>query len=160
MAKIYKATIYVVDIDESYDFMSEIIDDMNLSDGYSVKLSNYSEKEFEWSDDVVVNRIDATVEQYEEFFKNPPPKVVPETYLYYVKIDTINDKVVCQAVDDYIEDTSLKANSSDTIFEDYVYASAPWQAISEAERDVGVYIGKRKDNLMKKVNRMVSEANG
>lgn len=70
MAKLHKAEIYMLDVNEMYNSLEEIIgafdwhiDDINFHsyDGQSV--------EIEWDDDIDLNRNDCKRETYEKYFK-------------------------------------------------------------------------------------------
>lgn len=103
MAYIHKATVYFIDSTEEFESVKDIAEEMrsyyNLP---NVKIGvDYGTKEFEWDDSVVVNRLDCTPKQAEEFFNNPPKKeqpvymkftvtISPETGVESVKIGEMN----------------------------------------------------------------------
>ena len=75
MAKLYKMTMYICDLggNLSLEEMKANID--NVLSGISIHcVTHYSnEKEgpnIEWEDDIDLNRIDATTEQWENYFKD------------------------------------------------------------------------------------------
>lgn len=75
MAKLYKMTMYVCDLEEdlSLDSIKNIIRE-ELNDGILVNCATHfsDEKEgpnIEWNDNIDLNYIDATTEQWESYFK-------------------------------------------------------------------------------------------
>lgn len=88
MAYIHKATVYFIDPTEEFESVKDIAEEMR--DYYNlpnVKLGvDYGTKEFEWDDNVVVNRLDCTPKQAEEFFNNPPKKEQPVYMKFTVTI--------------------------------------------------------------------------
>lgn len=88
MAYIHKATVYFIDVDEKFTSVKGIIEELRNYDNLpNVELGvDYGTKEFEWDDGVVVNRIDCTPEQVEEFFRNPPQKKQPVYMKFIVTI--------------------------------------------------------------------------
>lgn len=75
MAKLYKMTMYVCDLEDnlSFDEIKWLIDN-EMSDGISVNCVTHfsNEKEgpnIEWDDDIDLNSIDATTEQWENYFQ-------------------------------------------------------------------------------------------
>lgn len=97
MAYIHKATVYFIDVNEEFGSVKEILEEMGCYDNLpNVQLGvDYGTKEFEWDDSVVVNRLDCTPEQAEEFFRNPPKKEQP---VYMKFIVTISNEVGVEAV--------------------------------------------------------------
>ena len=88
MAFIHKATVYFIDPTEEFETVKDIAEEMrsyyNLP---NVKIGvDYGTKEFEWDDNVVVNRLDCTSKQAEEFFNNPPKKEQPVYMKFTVTI--------------------------------------------------------------------------
>lgn len=97
MAYIHKATVYFIDVSEEFTSVKGIIEELRNYDNLpNVKLGvDYGTKEFEWNDSVVVNRLDCTPKQAEEFFNNPPKKEQP---VYMKFIVTISNEVGVEAV--------------------------------------------------------------
>lgn len=97
MAFIHKATVYFIDPGEEFGSVKDIIEELRNYDNLpSIKLGvDYGTKEFEWDDSVVVNRLDCTPKQVEEFFNNPPQKKQP---VYMKFIVTISPEVGVEAV--------------------------------------------------------------
>ena len=97
MAFIHKATVYFIDVGEEFTSVNGIIEELRNYDNLpNVKLGvDYGTKEFEWDDSVVVNRLDCTPKQVDEFFNNPPQK----KQLVYMKfIVTISPEAGVEAV--------------------------------------------------------------
>ena len=89
MAYIHKATVYFVDSAEEYLSAKDIADEMRCYDNLPVmKVGSSETKEFDWDDNVVVNKIDCTPERAEEFFQNVKPKKTITKYWYSVVLDT------------------------------------------------------------------------
>lgn len=97
MAYIHKATVYFIDVNEEFGSVKEILEEMGCYDNLpNVQLGvDYGTKEFEWDDSVVVNRLDCTPKQAEDFFNNPPKKEQP---VYMKFIVTISNEVGVEAV--------------------------------------------------------------
>lgn len=68
MAKIFKIEMYVVDYGDSGITSDEIEEAVRSDFDAIVFVSNAKEKEFEWNDDLKINLIDSTKEDYEEYF--------------------------------------------------------------------------------------------
>lgn len=88
MAFIHKAVVYFIDPNEEFESVKEILEEVRCYDGLlNMKLGvDYGTKEFEWDDSVVVNRLDCTPKQVEEFFNNPPKKEQPVYMKFIVTI--------------------------------------------------------------------------
>ena len=87
MAYIHKATVYFVDSAEEYLSAKDIAAEMRCYDNLPVmKVGSSETKEFDWDDNVVVNKIDCTPKQAEEFFNNPPKKEQPVYMKFTVTI--------------------------------------------------------------------------
>lgn len=68
MANIHKFTLYFVDPNGEW-FGGDILEELQNSRILpSVKLGSYESKEFEWDDDLIVNRVRATPQEVEEFY--------------------------------------------------------------------------------------------
>lgn len=88
MAYIHKATVYFIDPTEEFESVKDVAEEMRNYDNLpNVKIGvDYGTKEFEWDDNVVVNRLDCTPKQAEEFFNNPPKKEQPVYMKFTVTI--------------------------------------------------------------------------
>ncbi|AMO25831.1 hypothetical protein Blue_008 [Bacillus phage Deep Blue] len=76
MAKVYKVEMYIVDANGDYDFLDneEMVEEIEHQvdvrmDVMSHVTSVQSSKEFEWDDDLAVNKTNATIEDYEAQLK-------------------------------------------------------------------------------------------
>lgn len=71
MAKVYKVEMYVVDANEEFgdvDHIKPYLEDWHrwvMTDVTGIQESD----EFEWEDDLKINKVNASVEDYEEYFK-------------------------------------------------------------------------------------------
>lgn len=69
MAKIYKAEIYITDIHDDFQSISDIVDYIeNHKYAPYIRIIKEQSAEFEWEDDVIINKLSCTNEQYSEFF--------------------------------------------------------------------------------------------
>lgn len=85
MAFIHKATVYFIDPNEEFDNTKAIAEEMRTYDSLPyMKIRESETKDFNWDDEVIVNRGDCTGEQAEIFFQNVKPKEVIPTYWYRV----------------------------------------------------------------------------
>lgn len=71
MAKIHKIELFLVDVNDDFADVDEILDYLGNS-RYSLNMHKVKEqsKEFEWSDDVLINSIYCDTEEYNKFFDN------------------------------------------------------------------------------------------
>lgn len=75
MSYIHKATVYFIDPNEEFENLKAIVEEMRNYDHLPyMKVGKSETKDFDWDDSVIVNRLDCTPEQVEEFFNNPPQK--------------------------------------------------------------------------------------
>ena len=88
MAYIHKATVYFIDSNEEFESVKDVAEEMRNYDNLpNMKIGvDYGTKEFEWDDGVIVNRLDCTPKQAEEFFNNPPQKKQPVYMKFIVTI--------------------------------------------------------------------------
>lgn len=69
MAKIHKITMYVVDTDDSYGDVDDLIDDMMYrTDALLAAPPEAEAKDFDWDDDLIINQSSCTREQCEKFY--------------------------------------------------------------------------------------------
>lgn len=70
MAKIHKVEMYLIDIHEDFGTLNDALVYMTAGK-YSplLHLVTSESKEFEWDDDVIINRCNCTNEQYNQFFE-------------------------------------------------------------------------------------------
>ncbi|MBR5604240.1 MAG: hypothetical protein IKW51_08525 [Bacteroidales bacterium] len=70
MAKIHKVELYLLDVNEDFDSVYDIMVYMtNMKYAPYIYVVSSESKEFEWNDDVVINRYDCSTEQYNSFFE-------------------------------------------------------------------------------------------
>ena len=87
MAFIHKATVYFIDPNEEFENVKEIAEEMRNYDHLPyMKIGQSETKDFDWDDNVIVNRGDCTPKQVEEFFNNPPKKEQPVYMKFIVTI--------------------------------------------------------------------------
>ena len=74
MANLFKMTLYICDLEESLDFeeIKMLIDERAL-EGVAVNcITHFADekvgKQVEWSDDIDLNKVDSTTEQWENYF--------------------------------------------------------------------------------------------
>ena len=89
MAFIHKATVYFIDPNEEFETIKDIAERVGDCVLY-MKVGNAETKAFDWDDNVIVNRVDCTGEQAEEFFQNVPEKVAPTYYNFRVVLSLKN----------------------------------------------------------------------
>lgn len=72
MTKIYKVSFYATDINDEYynneHFLSHLKEQLWNLDAPIDFLKIEESKEFEWDDDLKINKINATVEDFEKYF--------------------------------------------------------------------------------------------
>ena len=70
MAKIHKVELYLLDVNEDFNSVDDIIAYMaNMKYAPSIRVVSSESKEFEWDDDVIINRCNCSTEQYNSFFE-------------------------------------------------------------------------------------------
>ena len=70
MAKIHKVELYLLDINEDFDDVDDIMVYMTYAKSApSIHVVRSESKEFEWDDDVVINKWRCSTEQYNKFFE-------------------------------------------------------------------------------------------
>lgn len=71
MSKVHKVGLFILDVNEEFRDIEEIIEYLTSSKyAPSIHLIESETKEFEWDDDVIINKCSCTDEEYEEFFKS------------------------------------------------------------------------------------------
>jgi hypothetical protein len=77
VVKIFKVGMYIMDVNEDVDDVDEVKRLLGqISERFDVDFKTATIKEseeFEWDDDLKINRIDATIADYEEYFKEYIP---------------------------------------------------------------------------------------
>ncbi|MEX0598134.1 MAG: hypothetical protein WD512_16720 [Candidatus Paceibacterota bacterium] len=73
MAKVYKATIYIADPNNDVSDLIDLNDmiENELGEWKIIKVAESKEsEEFNWDDDLMINKIYSQVDDYEEYFKD------------------------------------------------------------------------------------------
>ncbi len=71
MAKIHKVELFLVDVCDDFSDISAILDYLrNSKYAPNIHKIKAQTKEFEWSDDVSINKIDCDTEGYNNFFNS------------------------------------------------------------------------------------------
>ena len=159
MAFIHKATVYFIDPTEEFETVKDIAEEMRNYDNLpNMKIGvNYGTKEFEWDDNVVVNRLDCTPKQAEQFFQTVPAKKIIPTFWYRVILTDSGVEDVkflpsykeahCQKV---YESSTMSAldGSSKSIYYIDVEAEGPNQAEEIAKNKVLDYIKNKAEQSL------------
>ena len=83
MAYTHKATVYFIDPNEEFGSTKAIAEEMRNYDHLPyMKIGQSETKDFDWDDNVIVNRGDCTGDQVEQFFQTVPAKKVIPTFWY------------------------------------------------------------------------------
>lgn len=70
MAKLYKIEMYILDTNEYYSSLDEIIENAEMgADEANFNCFNVKEKQVEWNDDIDINMGDSTVDVYRKYFE-------------------------------------------------------------------------------------------
>lgn len=161
MAYIHKATVYFIDPDEHFEDTKAIAEEMRNYDYLPyMKVRESETKDFDWDDEVVVNRGDCTGEQAEEFFQNVKPKKIIPTSWYRVMIseDGIEDIIgntgnICYK--NIYEDSSTV---SKPVYWIDVEAESPEQAEHIAKEKVLEYVRNKQFKRLEKIREAYFEA--
>lgn len=70
MANIHKLELYIVDANGNYSNVDEIINMIENNTDCYCNLENLYTKEFDWDNDLDINKSDAKIESYEKYFKD------------------------------------------------------------------------------------------
>lgn len=68
MAKLYKVEMYVLDVNEQYQDLDEIIDMAEMKLDAHFNPFNIQMTEIEWEDDIDINHFGCTVDTYRKYF--------------------------------------------------------------------------------------------
>ena len=162
MAYIHKAIVYFIDPNEEFESTKAIAEEMRNYDHLPYMRIGQSEtKDFDWDDDVVVNRGDCTGEQAEAFFQNVKPKGVIPTHWY---------RVIIGGRTGVVEDIRF-LNSYREAFYQKVYESSTMSALDGSSKSVyyidveaegpeqAEYIAKQKvlDYVRDQAERLINE---
>lgn len=69
MSKLHKLEMYIVDANGMFNSIDDIINYLFRTHDLSFVLSKSKTSEFEWDDDLKINKMDCTIQDYEEYFK-------------------------------------------------------------------------------------------
>jgi len=69
MAKVHKVTMFVTDIEGDSDLDDLIEHGLRSYDLYPKFIKVESSKEFEWDDDLEINKVNGKKEDFEDYFK-------------------------------------------------------------------------------------------
>lgn len=170
MAYIHKATVYFIDPDEHFEDTKAIAEEMRNYDYLPyMKVRESETKDFDWDDEVVVNKVNCTGEQAEEFFQNVTTKKVIPTYWYSV---IINDRFVenIRKLDGYnqvkyteIHEDAIKFMNSDGLPDYYpiyyldIEAEFSEQAEYIAKEKVLEYVRNKQFKRLEKIRKAYFE---
>lgn len=68
MSKLYKMEMYILDVNEQYSDLDEIICSAENSTDINLNCFNSKVSEFEWHDELTINKCNCTVEDYRKYF--------------------------------------------------------------------------------------------
>jgi len=68
MSKLYKVEMYVLDVNDMYNDLDEIIEDAERRSEFNLKPFNAQSVEFEWDDDIDLNHKD-DIDTYRNYFR-------------------------------------------------------------------------------------------
>ena len=69
MARLYKIEMYIVDYNDDYSTLEDIISDMELATDVFLNCFNVEEVNVKWNDDIDLNFANQSVEIYRKYFK-------------------------------------------------------------------------------------------
>ena len=161
MAYIHKATVYFIDPNEKFETVKDIAEEMRNYDHLPyMKVGKPETKDFDWDDDIIVNKMDCTWEQAEEFFQNVKPKKIIPTFWYRV---IVSDKGVenvnflnsskCTSYQEVFEAKNISLADGHTYFYYYidVEAEGPKEAEEIAKTKVLDYIHSKQEKELNKL---------
>lgn len=158
MAYIHKATVYFIDPNEEFDNTKAIAEEMrNYYHLPYMKIGSSETKDFDWDDNVIVNRGDCTGDQAEQFFQTVPAKKVIPTFWYRliltdggvedVKFLHSYKEAYCQKVYESSTISALDGSSKPVYYID-VEAEGPNQAEEIAKNKVLDYIKNKAEQSL------------
>ena len=170
MAYIHKATVYFIDPDEQFENADAISWEMRSYDSLPhMKVGKSETKDFDWDDEVVVNKVNCTGEQAEEFFQNVTQKKVIPKYWYSVVINDRFVESICK-LDSYnqvryteIHEDAIKFMNSDRLPDYYpiyyidVEAESPEQAEYIVKEKVLEYVRNKQLKRLEKIRKAYFE---
>lgn len=70
MSKLHKLEMYIVDANGMFNSIDDILNYLYFkTHDLSFTLSKSKTSEFEWNDNLKINKVDCTIQDYEEYFK-------------------------------------------------------------------------------------------
>lgn len=70
MATLHKLELYLIDFDDNWEVMKSSLESVADKADLSYEIASHEQsEEFEWDDDLKINKLDCTIEDYEEYFK-------------------------------------------------------------------------------------------
>ena len=125
MAYIHKATVYFIDPNEEFDNTKAIAEEMRNYDHLPyMKIGQSETKDFDWDDNVIVNRGDCTGDQAEQFFQTVPAKKVIPTFWYRLIL-----------TDSGVEDVKFLPSYKEAYYQK-VYESSTMSALDGSSKSV------------------------
>lgn len=125
MAYIYKATVYFIDPNEEFETVKDIAEEMRNYDHLPyMKIGQSETKDFDWDDNVIVNRGDCTGDQAEQFFQTVPAKKVIPTFWYRLIL-----------TDSGVEDVKFLPSYKEAYYQK-VYESSTMSALDGSSKSV------------------------
>ena len=163
MAHIHKATVYFIDPNEEFETVKDIAEEMDNCDSLlHMKISEAETKAFDWDDSVIVNRIDCTGDQAEQFFQTVPAKKIIPTFWYRliltdggvedVKFLPSYKEAYYQKVYESSTMSALDGSSKSIYYVD-VEAEGPEQAEYIAKQKVLDYVRDQAERLVNELRR-------
>lgn len=167
MAYIHKATVYFIDPDEEFENTKAIAEEMRNYDYLPyMKVGESETKDFDWDDDVIVNKMTCTGEQVEEFFHNVKPKEIIPTYWYRViltdngveDVSLLNDSRRVK-IQDVLETCNANALNSEIVPFYYVdvESESPEQAEYIAKEKILEYVRNKQCEILDKMRKSYFE---
>lgn len=158
MAYIHKATVYFIDPTEEFESVKDIVEEMRNYDHLPyMKVGKSETKDFDWDDNIIVNRGDCTGDQAEQFFQTVPAKKIIPTFWYRVILTDSGVEDVkflpsykeahCQKVYESSTMSALDGSSKSVYYVD-VEAEGPNQAEEVAKNKILDYIKNKAEQSL------------
>lgn len=87
MSKIYKLEMYVIDHNDIYDCYDSISDILENTTDLSCEVINESKVEFEWEDELPINKMNCPLGEYEKYFKEYKKDNIRQEYHHHTPYD-------------------------------------------------------------------------
>lgn len=111
MVILHKIEGYILDFENQFITKKDIQDKLNSFSNFNLRLTNSESKEFEWDDGVVINRLNCTDEQYNNFYNSLPG--------HEIKSNKIQSKILERPNGD--KPITLKYLDAEDIYFEYGY---------------------------------------